>query len=58
MALVLGSLLGSGLRLVMGTLVVPSVPHIQPWVCIVVLVGALAVLMAIGGRGFYRRAID
>ncbi len=37
---------------------VPSVPHIQPWVCIVVLCGALAVLMAIGTRGFYRRAID
>jgi ABC-2 type transport system permease protein len=37
---------------------VPSVPHITPWVCIVVLVGSLAALLAIGGRGFYRRAID
>ena len=112
-ALLLGSLLGAGLGLVMGTLVspnrinivfslvftpllftgcsqypwpslsrlpwfqvvtacnpmtyvseamraalVPSVPHIQPWVCLVVLVGALSVLMTIGVRGFYRRAID
>ena len=37
---------------------VPSVPHIQPWICMVVLVCALTVLMAIGVRGFYRRAID
>jgi ABC-2 type transport system permease protein len=37
---------------------VPSVPHIAPWICIVVLAGALTVLMAIGVRGFYRRAID
>ena len=37
---------------------VPSVPHIRPWVCIVVLVCSLAVLLAIGVRGFYRRAID
>jgi ABC-2 type transport system permease protein len=112
-ALVLGSLLGAGLGLVLGTLVVPSrinivfslvftpllftgcsqypwpslsrlewfqvvtacnpmtyvseamrgalvpvVPHIEPWVCLVVLVGSLCVLMALGVRGFYRRAID
>ena len=37
---------------------VPSVPHIQPWICLVVLAGALAGLLAIGVRGFYRRAID
>jgi ABC-2 type transport system permease protein len=37
---------------------VPAVPHIQPWVCLVVLVGALGALMGIGIRGFYRRAID
>ncbi len=37
---------------------VPAVPHIVPWVCIVVLVGALGVLALIGVRGFYRRAID
>jgi ABC-2 type transport system permease protein len=37
---------------------VPSVPHIAPWVCILVLVCSLTVLMAIGVRGFYRRAID
>ncbi len=37
---------------------VPSVPHIEPWVCLLVLAGSLAVLMTIGVRGFYRRAID
>jgi ABC-2 type transport system permease protein len=113
LALLFGSLLGSGLGLVMGTLVspqrinivfslvftpllftgcsqypwpslsrlrwfqvvtacnpmtyvseamraalVPSVPHITPWVCIVVLAGSISALMAIGVRGFYRRAID
>ncbi len=36
----------------------PSVPHIRPWICLVVLVGAIAVLLAIGVRGFFRRAID
>ncbi|HVI36129.1 MAG TPA: ABC transporter permease [Gaiellales bacterium] len=36
----------------------PEVPHIAPWVCVVVLVGSIAGLMAIGRRGFYRRAID
>lgn len=113
LAIVLGSLLGAGLGLVMGTLVVPqrinivfslvftpllftgcsqypwpslsrlpwfkvvtacnpmtyvsesmraalvpSVPHIAPWICILVLLGSLSVLMTIGARGFYRRAID
>jgi ABC-2 type transport system permease protein len=43
-----------GLRAAM----VPYVPHIRPWICLVALVGALVVLMAIGVRGFYRRAID
>jgi ABC-2 type transport system permease protein len=112
-ALVLGSMLGSGLGLVLGTLVVPQrinivfslvftpllftgasqypwpslarlrwfqivtaanpmtyvsesmraalvpdVPHIASWVCLVVLVGSVSALMAIGVRGFYRRAID
>jgi ABC-2 type transport system permease protein len=37
---------------------VPSVPHIAVWVCIVVLIGSLGVLMVVGVRGFYRRAID
>jgi ABC-2 type transport system permease protein len=37
---------------------VPSVPHIAPWVCVVVLLGALTTLITIGMRGFYRRAID
>jgi ABC-2 type transport system permease protein len=37
---------------------VPEVPHIRPWVCIVVLVFAVSVLLSVGLRGFYRRAID
>ena len=37
---------------------VPSVPHIAPGICVLVLAAALAVLMAVGVRGFYRRAID
>ena len=37
---------------------VPSVPHIRPWICLLVLVAAVALLMAVGVRGFYRRAID
>jgi ABC-2 type transport system permease protein len=36
----------------------PQVPHIEPWICIVVLFGAIALLLALGVRGFYRRAID
>jgi ABC-2 type transport system permease protein len=113
LALVLGSMLGAGLGLVLGTLVVPQrinivfalvftpllftgcsqypwpslarlrwfqvvtaanpmtyvsegmrgalvpgFPHIHPWICVVVLVGTLVALMAIGVRAFYRRAID
>ncbi|MDQ1392212.1 MAG: type transport system permease protein [Acidimicrobiaceae bacterium] len=37
---------------------VPGVPHIAPWICIVVLAGALVALLAVGVRGFYRRAVD
>jgi ABC-2 type transport system permease protein len=37
---------------------VPQVPHIRPWVCIVVLIFAVSVLLTVGLRGFYRRAID
>jgi ABC-2 type transport system permease protein len=37
---------------------VPAVPHIEPWICVVVLVFSICVLMTIGVRGFYRRAID
>jgi ABC-2 type transport system permease protein len=37
---------------------VPAVPHIRPWVCIVVLVFSVIVLISVGLRGFYRRAID
>jgi ABC-2 type transport system permease protein len=37
---------------------VPNVPHIRPWVCVVALLFSLAVFAAIGIRGFIRRAID
>jgi ABC-2 type transport system permease protein len=37
---------------------VPDVPHIAPGICVAVLAGSLAVLLAIGVRGFHRRAID
>ena len=37
---------------------VPHVPHIAPWICILVLVSSITVLMLVGVRGFYRRAID
>jgi len=37
---------------------VPTVPHIAPWICILVLCGSLVVLLAIGARGFLRRSID
>ncbi len=36
----------------------PSVPHIAPWICLVVLLGAITLLLTVGTRGFYRRAID
>ncbi len=37
---------------------VPAVPHIRPGVSVVVLVASIAALLAIGVRGFYRRALD
>ena len=37
---------------------VPEVPHMQAWVCVLVIVCSLAALGVIGVRGFYRRAID
>jgi ABC-2 type transport system permease protein len=37
---------------------VPSVPHIHPWICLLVLVVAICVLISVGVKGFYRRAID
>jgi ABC-2 type transport system permease protein len=37
---------------------IPSVPHIRPWICLVVLPAALALLFTVGGRGFRKRAID
>jgi ABC-2 type transport system permease protein len=37
---------------------IPSVPHIEPWICLLVLAVSLTVLLVIGTRGFYRRAVD
>jgi ABC-2 type transport system permease protein len=37
---------------------VPQVPHIEPWICLLVLVGAIGALLTFGVRGFYRRAIN
>jgi ABC-2 type transport system permease protein len=37
---------------------VPSVPHIRPWICLLVLTAAVVALLALGVRGFFRRAID
>jgi ABC-2 type transport system permease protein len=37
---------------------VPSVPHIRPWICLLVLAFSVSVLLTVGTRGFYRRAID
>jgi ABC-2 type transport system permease protein len=37
---------------------VPEVPHMRPWVCLLVLAGSIAGLAAVGVRGFYRRAVD
>ena len=36
---------------------VPTVPHIRPWISLPVLLVSLAALLAIGVRGFYRRAL-
>lgn len=36
---------------------VPSVPHMQPWVCLLVLPISIVGLLAVGIRGFHRRAI-
>ena len=36
---------------------VPSVPHIAPWICILVL-RPRSSSCRIGSRGFFRRAID
>ena len=36
----------------------PSVPHIRPWICLLALLGSLAVFTYVGVRGFMRRAID
>lgn len=45
-------------ELMRGAMVPDEVPHIPPWVCIVVLIPAVSVLLTVGLRGFYRRAID
>jgi len=31
---------------------------IAPWICLLVLPAALLVLLGVGSRGFFRRAID
>jgi ABC-2 type transport system permease protein len=36
----------------------PAVPHIQPWISVLVLAGALVAFTAVGIRLFLRRAID
>ncbi len=37
---------------------VPAVPHIAGWICVVVMLGALMSLLSVGLRGFNRRATD
>jgi ABC-2 type transport system permease protein len=37
---------------------VPDVPHIQPWISVLVLVVTIVVSLAIGIRLFLRRAVD
>jgi ABC-2 type transport system permease protein len=37
---------------------VPDVPHIQPWVSVLVLVATIVVSLAVGIRLFLRRAVD
>ena len=37
---------------------VPLVPHIHPWICILMLVVAITVFTAIGVKGFLRRALS
>jgi ABC-2 type transport system permease protein len=37
---------------------VPEVPHIRPWVSLLVLACSIAALAVVGVRGFYRRAVD
>jgi ABC-2 type transport system permease protein len=45
-------------ELMRGALVPDQVPHIAPWICIVVLIFSVGVLLTVGLKGFYRRAID
>jgi ABC-2 type transport system permease protein len=45
-------------ELMRGAMVPELVPHIAPWICIVVLIPSVTVLLIVGTRGFYRRAID
>jgi ABC-2 type transport system permease protein len=37
---------------------VPEVPHIRPWVSVLVLTATIVVALAVGIRGFLRRAVD
>jgi ABC-2 type transport system permease protein len=41
-----------------GAMVPDLAPHIAPWICIVVLIFSVSVLLSVGLKGFYRRAID
>jgi ABC-2 type transport system permease protein len=36
----------------------PEIPHVHPWICVVLLLAFLAVFMGVGIWGFRRRAID
>jgi ABC-2 type transport system permease protein len=36
---------------------VPQVPHMRPWICVVALLASIALFTAIGVRGFLRRAL-
>ena len=45
-------------ELLRAALVPGQVAHIDPWICLVVLVFSVVGLMWVGLRGFYRRAID
>jgi ABC-2 type transport system permease protein len=37
---------------------VPSLPHMRSWICVLMLLVALGIFGTIGVRGFMRRAID
>jgi ABC-2 type transport system permease protein len=37
---------------------VPGIPHIPGWICVLALIGSLVIFGAAGMIGFRRRAID